>query len=280
MTRDLRVLGCTLALVGLSFTPPRAERMEPLPQELEGIGIVEHLNEPIPLELEFTDDEGRAVRIGDYFHKDRPVLLSVVYYSCPMLCTLVLNGMTEALRELDWTPGKEFELVTVSFDARETHTLARLKKQSYLSEYGRPGAGPGWHFLVGGEGSIRSLTEAIGFKYRWDEEGHQFAHQAAIYVLTPDGKISRYLYGVMFEPRTLRLSLVEAGAGKVGSPFDQIILYCFHYDETSGSYALAARNVMRAGGILSIVVLGAFLSRLWIRDRQRRRKELAVGPLS
>jgi protein SCO1/2 len=279
MTRAAAVLACALALAASASPSARAQRMEPLPQELEGIGIVEHLNERVPLDLAFTDEDGRAVRLGDYFHEGRPVLLSVVYYSCPMLCTLVLNGMTDAMKELDWTPGHEYELVTVSFDSRETHSLARLKKESYLSEYGRPGAGAGWHFLVGSPESVRALTEAVGFNYRWDEKGQQFAHQAALYVLTPEGTISRYLYGVMFEPRTLRLSLVEAGAGKVGSAFDQIVLYCFHYDETSGSYALAARNVMRAGGILTVIVLGSVLSRLWIRDR-RRRHGLVAGHLT
>jgi protein SCO1/2 len=198
-------LGAVAALAFLAVPEARAQRMEPLPQELEGVGIVEHVNERVPLDLEFTDEDGKVVRLGDYFHEGRPVLLSVVYYSCPMLCTLVLNGMTDALTELEWSPGREFELITVSFDPRETSTLARLKKQNYLSEYGRPGAGDGWHFLVGSEASIRALTEAVGFRYRWDEQGQQFVHQAALYVLTPDGTISRYLYGVMFEPRSMRL---------------------------------------------------------------------------
>jgi protein SCO1/2 len=180
---------------------------------------------------------------------------------------------------MDWTPGRQFEVVTVSFDPTETPTLAKLKKQNYLAAYGRPEAGPGWHFLVGSPESVHALTEAVGFHYRWDDATEQFAHQAAIYVLTPDGTLSRYLYGVMFEPRTLRLSLVEAAAGGIGSPLDQIILYCFHYDADLGRYSLVALNLVRAGAIVSILVLGSFLSALWIRE-SRRRKTLTAGQVS
>jgi protein SCO1/2 len=187
-----------------------------------------------------------------------------------MLCTLVLNGMTEAMKALDWTPGNEFEVLTVSFDSRETPNLARIKKQNYLNDYGRAEAGKGWHFLVGGEESVRALTSAVGFGYRWNEETKQYAHQAAIFVITPDGRISRYLYGVMFEPKTLRLSLVEAGNGKIGSPLDHIVLYCFHYDPNTGKYSVAASNIMRVGGVLTVFALGTVLSVLWARDRRRR----------
>jgi len=254
----------------------QAQRIEPLPKELEGVGIVEHLDGKIPLGLRFQDETGREVSLGDYFGKDRPVLLTLVYFRCPMLCTLVLNGMIDALKQIDMTPGKEFEIVTVSFDPTETPTLAKFKKQNYLTEYGRPEAGPGWHFLVGGEEEIRALTDAVGFGYKWNEEQKQYVHQAAIYVVTPDGRLSRYLYGVMFDPRTLKLSILEAGKGKIGSTFDQIVLYCFHYDASSGKYAPAAVRIMRAGGILTVLILGSVLSTLWVRDR-RRRKSLPAG---
>jgi protein SCO1 len=249
----------------------RAQRTEPLPKELEGVGIVEHLDGKLPLDLKFTDETGREVSLGDYFNKDRPVLLTLVYFRCPMLCTLVLNGLIDAMKQIEMTPGKEFELVTVSFDPTETATLAKFKKQNYLTEYGRPEAAPGWHFLVGGEAEVHALTDAVGFGYRWNEEQKQYVHQAAIYVVTPDGRLSRYLYGVMFDPRTLKLSILEAGKGKIGSTLDQIVLYCFHYDASSGKYAPAAVRIMRAGGILTILILGSVLSTLWVRDRRRRR---------
>lgn len=248
----------------------RAQQIQPLPEELEGVGITEHPDARLPLDAVFTDESGTQVVLGDYFQSGRPVLLNLVYYSCPMLCTLVLNGMTEAMKPLDWTPGKEFEIVTVSFEARETPSLARIKKQNYLNDYGRPDAGPGWHFLVGGEESVRALTKTVGFGYRWVEEQNQYAHQAAIFVITPDGRISRYLYGVMFDPTTLRLSLVEAGKGKVGSPLDRIVLYCFHYDPNTGKYSIAANNIMRVGGVLTVFALGTVLTVLWTKDRRKR----------
>ncbi len=248
-----------------------AERTEPLPQELEGVGITEHLNTVIPLELEFVDDAGRAVRLGDYFDGERPVILSLVYFSCPMLCTLVLNGLTDALREIPWTPGEEFEILTLSFDPTETSTLAALKKQNYISEYGRPGAAAGWHFLTGSEASIKAITQAVGFGYRWDEEQQQFAHAAALFVLTPEGRLSRYLYGVQFEPKPVRFALMEASKGEIGSTIEQAIFYCYHYDAEAGTYTLAARRLMRLGGLLTVVALGGWLSALWIRGGRRKR---------
>jgi protein SCO1/2 len=247
--------------------------MEPLPEDLEGVGITEHLDEQIPLDLEFKNSDGRTVRLGEFFDQDRPVLLSLIYYRCPMLCTLVLNGMVDALKESDLVPGTDFDLLTVSFDPVETPTLARLKKQTYLQEYGVPEAGTSWHFLVGDQDAVSVLTEAVGFRYRWNDERKEFAHQAAIYVLTPDGKISRYLYGIMFEPKTLRLSLIEAGRGQIGSPLDQIILYCFHYDANSGKYSLAAMNIMRVAGILTVLVLGSTLSVQWLRGSRRKKSK-------
>jgi protein SCO1/2 len=242
------------------------------------VGIEEHLDRSIPLDLAFVDETGRDISLRDYFGRGRPVVLTLNYYSCPMLCTLILNGLVDALREIDLTPGKEFELVTLSFNPTETPTLARLKKQNYLSSYGRPEAAPGWHFLVGREDQIRALTDAVGFHYKWNAEQKQYVHQAAIFVLTPDGKLSRYLYGVMFEPRTLKLSILEAGKGKIGSALDAIVLYCFHYDASAGKYSVAAARIMRLGGVLTVIGLGAVLSTLWLRDRKRR-DSLASGVL-
>lgn len=246
-----------------------------LPKELEGVGITEHPNAQIPLQLEFKDDDGRAVKLGDYFKGERPVLLTLNYFRCPMLCTLQLNGLVDALKNLPWTPGQEFEIITVSFDPLETPQLARLKKQNYLQEYGRPAAAGGWHFLTGREKNIKTLTEAVGFRYRFDAEANQYYHVACAFVCTPDGHVSRYLYGVMYDARTLRLSLLEAGQGKIGSTADQILLYCFHYDPSKGSYTWAAMNVMRAGGVATMLVVGIVLLTLWRRDVGRKRKAVA-----
>lgn len=261
-----------LVLVALlAAAEPRAERMEPLPEELEGVGIEEHLDAPIPLELEFTDETGRPVTLAQYFKAGRPVLLTLVYYRCPMLCTLVLNGMVDALRETGLTPGKDLEMVTVSFDPAETPTLAKFKKQGYVREYGDPAAATAWHFLVGAEEPVRRLTDAVGFGYRWSDESKEFVHQAALFVLTPDGRLSRYLYGVMFDPRTLRLSLLEANEGKIGSTLDRILLYCFHYDSARGRYSLAATNIMRLGGALTVLILASALIPFWIRSVRHKK---------
>ncbi|MBD3162106.1 MAG: SCO family protein [Candidatus Eisenbacteria bacterium] len=254
-------------------SPSHAQRAEPLPEELEGVGIEEHRNAEIPLDLAFTDETGREVTLARYFEPGKPVLLTLVYYRCPMLCTLVLNGMVEALRETGLTPGEDLELVTVSFDPVETPTLAKLKKQNYVKEYGDPSVAPAWHFLVGGEESVRRLTETIGFGYRWSDESKQFVHQAALFVLTPDGRLSRYLYGVMFEPRTLRLSLLEASEGEIGSPLDKIVLYCFHYDSDQGKYSIAATNVMRVGGVVTVLILASALIPIWIRSAKNKQPQ-------
>ncbi len=270
-------------LVGafLALIPARApaQRAEPTPEALEGVGITEHLGVQIPLDLAFRDEDGRDVTLGDYFESERPVVLTLNYYACPMLCTLHLNGLVDALKELEWTPGQEFEIVTVSFDPKETPRLAKLKKQTYIKEYGRPAAASGWHFLTGDPQAIAALTDTLGFRYRYDEESRQFAHVAVTFVATPDGRVSRYLYGVLYEPKTIRLSLVEATDGRIGTTLDQVILYCFHYDAASGRYAPAAQNFMRAGGGLTVIVLGVLLVGYWRRD-QRRKRTLEAGPSS
>ena len=252
-------------------TTAPADRTEPLPKELEGIGITEHLDAPVPLDLEFKDEDGRTVRLGDYFHENRPVLLTLNYYRCPMLCNLQLNGLVEALRGLAWSPGKEFEIVTVSFDPGETPALARLKKQNYVTEYGRPAALTGWHFLTGRKEPIKALTDAMGFGYRWNPDRKEWMHVAGVFVCTPDGRLSRILYGILYDPQTLRLSMVEAAQNRIGSSLDQILLYCYHYDAQAGRYAPAAMSVMRAGGVFTVVAIGVLLSALWLRDARRRR---------
>jgi protein SCO1/2 len=266
------ILLLNLALLATGASSAFGQRSDPIPPGLEGVGITEHLDARLPLDLTFYDETGREVALGSYFVKDRPVILTLNYYSCPMLCTLILNGLTDALQEIPWQPGRQFEIVTVSFDPTETSTLARLKKKSYLEAYGRAGAGEGWHFLTGEESSIRTLTDAVGFQYKWDDEQKQFAHAAAVFILTPDGRISRYLYGVLFEPKDLRLALLEASSGKIGSPMDQVLMYCYHYDASAGRYSIAAQQIMKAGGIFTVIVLGAWLFGFWLRERSRARR--------
>lgn len=260
-----------LAAAVASGLPARAQQAQTGVAELEDVGITEHLGARLPLDAAFVDENGKAVRLGEFFGGDKPVVLSLVYFRCPMLCTLVLNGLVDGLKEMPLAPGADFEIVTISFDPRETPTLARLKKQNYVRELNRPGAADGWHFLTGREENIRKVTEAVGFRYRYVAETQQFAHAAAIYLVTPDGRLARYLYGVGFEPTTLRLGLVEASEGKMGSSLDRVLLYCFHYDPQAGRYTLAAVTIMRVGGGLVVVVLVIVLGVFWRAEARRRR---------
>jgi protein SCO1/2 len=252
-----------LAAAGL-----RAE--QPLPAQLEGVGINEKLGQPVDLNLTFTAENGYPVALKEFFHKGKPVILDLVYYSCPMLCTLVLNGQTTALANIPGTVGKDFEVVTISIDPTETFGLAQQKRAAYLEQYGRPTNG--WHFLVDRDGNVKKLAEQVGFRYRYDEQQKQYAHTAAIMVLTPEGKMSRYLYGIKFNPRDLRLALAEAAESKFSISVDRVLLYCYHYDPQAHGYVLFATNLMRAGGVLTVLVLGVVLFRLW-----RREKRMAVA---
>ncbi len=264
------------ALAVLAAGPVAAQRTEPLPKELEGVGITEVPGARIPQDLTFVDENGRNVRLADYFAAGRPVILTLNYYRCPMLCGLMLNGLLDGLKELKWTPGREFEIVTVSIDPLETPTLARLKKQSYMEELGRPEAVAGWHFLVGRPESIKALADAVGFHYRYNEERREYAHAAGLFVATPDGRVARYLYGVMYEGRTLRLALTEAAEGKIGSSADQLLLYCFHYDAQEGRYVVAATSIMRLGGGATALILGLWLVTWWRRSARRENSDVGV----
>ena len=239
-----------------------------VPPALQGIGIDQRLGAKVPLDLEFRDETGRAVRLQDYF-ADKPVILTLNYYQCPMLCTLVLNGLVSSLRTLNFSAGNEFTIVTVSINPRETPALAASKKASYLHDYGRPGAGAGWHFLTGDEAPIARLAEAAGFHYRYDPVSHQYAHAAGIMILTRDGRLARYFYGVEFAPRDLRLGLIEASEGKIGTLADQLLLFCFHYDPATGKYGTVALDFMRAAGVLTIVGLGLLIFMMLRRDARR-----------
>lgn len=246
-----------------------------LPGELEGVGVVEKLGGAVDLNLTFVAENGYPVALKQFFHQERPVILNLVYYSCPMLCNLILNGQASALRQIPWTPGEEFEVVTVSIDPAETFALAKQKKQVYLAAYDRPA--PGWHFLADHQGNARRLAGQVGFHYRWDDRTKQFAHASVIMILTPDGKVSRYLYGIQFRPRDLRLALAEAAQSKFGLSVDRLLLFCFHYDPSQRSYVLFASNLMRAGGVLIVVILGLLMWRLWRAERRPGALESAVA---
>ena len=238
-----------------------------IPQGLEGVGIDEHLGRPIDLNLTFLGEDGKPVALKEFFHSDRPVVLDLVYYSCPMLCDLILNGQAETMRQMDWTPGNQYEVVTISFDPAETPGLAREKKKTYTASYGRPA--PGWHFLADTQGNARRLAEEIGFHYRYDERQKQFAHPSAIMILTPEGRIARYLYGIKYRPRDMRFALAEASAGRYTNALDKLLLFCYHYDPSASAYVLFAGRVMRIGGALTVLVLGFFLWRMFRAERAR-----------
>ena len=237
------------------------------PEILREVSIEQRLDAQVPLDLVFRDEAGAEKPLASFF-RDKPVILSLVYYECPMLCTLVLNGLTSALKTMSLSVGNEFDVISVSFDPEEGPALAAAKKESYLDRYRRIGAEEGWHFLTGEAESINRLTEAVGFGYRYDPEIDEFAHAAAIIVLTPDGKISRYFYGVEYPPRDLRLGIVEAGDGKIGGAVDQILLYCYRYDPATGKYTPAIMNIMRLGAVVTVICLAAFV--LVSRRRERR----------
>ncbi len=276
--KTLRLMVFALAVFTVVRTTASAtERIEPLPPELEGVGITEHPDVAIPLDLEFTDETGRPVRLGEYFGGQKPVVLTLNYSNCPMLCQVQLDGLVEGLKGSKLVLGQDYEIVTVSIDPRESPTRAKLTKQKYMKEYGQPESGPGWHFLVGLDTNIKTLAGTVGFGYRYDQEQDQYIHAAVSMVCTPDGHLSRYLYGVMYEPQTLTFSLLEASQGKIGTTIDRVLLFCFHYDNKSGRYALAAMNLMRLAGLFTVVVLGVMLGIRWRRDAHRKQTLAGVA---
>jgi len=243
------------------------------PRDLEDVRIDQRLDEYLPLDAVFRDENGAEVKLGAYFGS-KPVVLALVYYSCPMLCNQVLNGMTSSLDVLKaFSIGKEFEVVTVSFDPRETPELAREKKETYMKWYKREGAAEGWHFLTGDQANINRLTEAAGFHYKWDEKTTQFIHASGIMIATPEGKLARYFYGIEYAPKDLRLGLVEASAGRIGSPVDQLLLYCYHYDPASGKYGAAVMNMMRLGGAATLIAIIAMFIAFRKRGPSARRAD-------
>jgi protein SCO1/2 len=233
------------------------------PKEFENVGITEKNGDQIDPHISFNDDNGQKVELGQYFNGKKPLILSMVYLECPNLCNMHLNGLNEAFKKMDWTVGDKFDVLTVSFNPKETSKEAAEKKENYIKDYGRKDGAKGWHFLTGDDAQIRKLAGQIGFKYKWDEESKQYIHSTAAVILMPDGKISRYLHGISFDPKTLRLSLVEASHGVIGDIVDHITLFCFHYDPDKRTYAFYAYNIMRYGAALCALLFLAFLLPHW-----------------
>jgi protein SCO1/2 len=264
------VLLPALVIVAAAAGALRAQPADQEPAALAGLGIFHQAGAQVPTALAFTDQQGRAVQLGDYFAGERPVILTLVYYNCPMLCNVLLDRFVAGLKELEWTAGQEFTIVTVSIDPRDD-TAGALKKQAHqIENYGRPSATTGWHFLTGEQAAITAVADAVGFKYDYDTERGEYMHAAGIFVLTPAGKVSQTLLGLDFPAKDLRLALVEASAGKIGSALDRALLFCFHYDAAEGRYAPAAMNLMRLGGGVCALVLALWLTTVWRRDRRRR----------
>ena len=240
---------------------------------LEGVGITEHLDERIPLELTFVDEDGNVIVLGQYFNNDKPIILTLNYYKCPMLCSLTLNGLTAGLEEMEWTLGDEFEIVTLSINPDEKAQLAKKNQEGYLGHYDREGAEEGWHFLTGEQKNITKLADALGFGYVFDSNTGEFHHTASIVFITPDGRISKYMNDVQFRGQDLRFALIEASEGKIGTTLDKLLLFnCFQYDPDSNSYTPVAWKLMRTGGVLMLVVLGGGLAVLGLTSSDRLKK--------
>lgn len=242
-----------------------------LPKVLETVGIQQHLGEQIPLDTEFKDENGNPVKLGAYFGKGRPVILALVYYECPMLCNEVLNGLTGSLKGINFDAGKDFDIVAISFDARENDKpdLAKNKKESYLARYGRAGAENGWHFLTGTQGSIDAVTKAVGFNYVYDEKSNQFAHAGGIMMATPEGVLSRYYFGIDYEPRQLKFGIMDSAQNKVGNSAEQLLLYCYHYDPASGKYGLSILKVLRIAGVATLLGIAGMMLVFWRKNKKK-----------
>ena len=268
--------GLLLVFAGLPVLPLDAQTgttAGELPAMLEGVDIEQRLGRQLPLDARFKDEQGNEVELGQFF-SDKPVLLAFVYYECPMLCSMELKGLVRSIRTLSLDVGADYKILTVSFDPGESHELAAKAKQEYVKSYGRPGAADGWHFLTGGEESIRTLTQAAGFSYRYRPETDDYSHASALMVVTPDGTLAQYFYGVDYPPRDIRLAMVEASEGRLGSIVDQVLLFCFHYDPAMGRYTIVVMNVIRALGVATVLAIVGFL---WLA--LRRERSMGESPL-
>ena len=253
-----------------TYDPNESGTSNGLPPALEKAGIEQKLNEQVPPDAVFKDENGKEVRLGEYFGK-RPVILALVYFECPMLCNEVLNGLTGSLKSLSFDTGKDFDVVAISFDARENDKpdLAKNKKESYMKRYSRAGTEAGWHFLTGTQAEIDKVANAVGFKYYWDEKSNQFAHAGGIMITTPEGKLSRYLYGIDYAPKDVKFAVMESAQGKIGNAAEQLMLYCYHYDPATGKYGLSILKVIRLGGIVTLIGLSAMFFVFWRRGKTR-----------
>jgi protein SCO1/2 len=258
-----------LFFVSLIMAKAHAQVVMENPSQLKGIDVEEHLGASLPKDLEFTNEYGKTVKLGDYLDGKRPVLLTLAYYRCPMLCGLMLNGVCNSAKALDLVPAKDYQILTVSIDPRETAELAMAKKTRYVEQFGKAGIEQGWSFLVGSGENTKALADAVGFKYFYDAKRDEYAHPAVSYLISPEGKIVRYLYGMDYKRFDLKMGLIEASQGKVGTTIDRIILSCFHYDAKEGSYVLFAQNLMRLGGFLIVVVLAIVVWRLFAQERKK-----------
>lgn len=268
----MKFVGLTVFIISLFLHPfsATAQLNNKKPEALQDVGIEEHLGEKVPLDLKFADSNGDSVTLGSLMQGDKPVLLNPVYYECPMLCSMVMDAVFSGVKDLKWTPGNEYKIITFSIDPEEDSKLAATTKDSLMMKFGRKNAAAGWHFLSGKEDAVKKLTEAIGFKYTKVENG-QFAHNAAIMFLSPEGKLTRYLYGIKFEEFNLRNALYEAADGNVGSTVDRVILSCYQYDPDSDSYVPVAWKVMRLGGFATVLILGIFLGLLWLKEKNSKK---------
>jgi protein SCO1/2 len=263
--RTLFVAGILLAA---SLSSARAQDFFSPKGPRDRVRVDQRLNAQLPLDTIFRDENGKAVRLGDFFDGKRPVILNLVYYRCPMLCPVGTAALVDSISNIKFDLGSEYQIVTVSFDPTDTPKEATEKKRMYVKRYGREGAGDGWHFLTGSQQSITELVDAVGFRYFWDEQKKQFAHGSSLVVLTPGGRVARYIYGIEFPARDLRLALVEATDNRIATPTDQFLLLCYHYDPATGRYSRVAMNVVRAGGVATVLGLGGFVFLMIRRDRQ------------
>jgi protein SCO1/2 len=266
---ELLVVSASAQMNNGVMSPPANTR----PPRLENVGIEQHLDAQVPPRLTFRDDTGATVKLGDYFGR-KPLILNLVYYNCTMLCGEALAGLASAMRLVKFDVGNQFDVITVSFDPRETPEMAATKKKDYVGRYGRPHAAAGWHFLTGQPDSINALTKAVGFQYQYDAKTNQYAHATAIMVLTPQGRISRYFYGVDFPPKDLRMGLVEASQGKIGNAVDAVLLYCYHYNPETGKYGAIVANILRLAAAATVLLLGGLIFILWRLDRSATQKAL------
>jgi protein SCO1/2 len=277
LRRGLLVLATVLVGAGAAAKPvppsERPDRIEDMPERLRGIDVKEKLGQNVAKSAVFTDETGHTAPLSEYLDGQHPVILTLNYSRCPMLCSLELNGLIDSMKQLDWTVGKQFKVITVVLDPNEKVEDARKSQTRYLRQYDRATvAAAGWHFLTGSEASIRAVADSVGFSYGFNEVRNEYVHPAAIMMLSPSGVVTRYLYGIEYHPKTLRLSLVESGEGKIGSSIDQLVLYCFHYDEKEGRYAPVAMNIMRVSSGIGATMLGGFLTSFWLAEFRRKKK--------